>query len=39
MTTIAGRMEQAAKTGDEASIRRDLATLASYLARVEIAYE
>ena len=39
MTTIAGRVEQAAKVADEASIRRDLTTLASYLARVEIAYE
>ncbi|GAB1724951.1 MAG: hypothetical protein GDA65_03255 [Nitrospira sp. CR1.1] len=39
MTTIAGRMEQAAKAADEASIRQDLVALASYLARVEITYE
>ncbi len=39
MTIIAGRMEQAAKTADEASIRQDLNALTSYLARVEIAYE
>ncbi len=39
MTTIAGRVEQAAKAADEASIRQDLVALASYLARVEITYE
>ncbi len=39
MTTIAGRMEQAAKAADEASIRQDLVVLASYLVRVEITYE
>lgn len=39
MTIIAGRVEQAAKAADEASIRQDLIALASYLARVEIAYE
>ncbi len=39
MTTIAAHVEQAAKAGDDASIRTDLATLASYLARVEITYE
>jgi CheY-like chemotaxis protein/HPt (histidine-containing phosphotransfer) domain-containing protein len=39
MTTIAGRVEQAAKAADEASIRQDLVALASYLTQVEIAYE
>lgn len=39
MTTIAGRVEQAAKAADETSIRQDLVALASYLARVEITYE
>ncbi len=39
MTTIAGRVEQAAKAADEVSIRTDLVALASYLARIEIMYE
>lgn len=39
MTTIAGRVEQAAKAADEVSIRQDLVALASYLARIEITYE
>ncbi|MBA5875317.1 MAG: hypothetical protein GDA66_12320 [Nitrospira sp. CR1.2] len=39
MTTIAAELEQAAKTAAEATIRTHLATLASYLARVEITYE
>lgn len=39
ITTLAAHVEEAAKAADEASIRKDLATLASYLERVEIAYE
>ncbi|MGC3974012.1 MAG: Hpt domain-containing protein [Nitrospira sp.] len=39
MTTIAGRVEEAAKSANETSIRQDLIELASYLNRVEIAYE
>lgn len=39
MTTIAARMEQAAKTADETAIRNDLAIVASYLERVAITYE
>ncbi len=39
MTTIAGRVEDAAKAADGASIRQDLVELKSYLARVEITYE
>ncbi len=39
MTTIAARMEQAAKTADETAIRNDLAILASYLGRVVTTYE
>ena len=39
MTTIAGRVEQAAKAADEVSIRQDLVALSSYLARPEITYE
>ena len=39
MTTVAARLEQAAKTADEGSINRDLRTLASYLDRVTIVYE
>lgn len=39
MTTIAGRVEEAAKAADGASIRQDLVELESYLARVEITYE
>ena len=39
MTTVAARLEQAAKAADERSIRDDLATLTSYLNRVEILYE
>ena len=39
MTTIAGRVEEAAKVANGASIRQDLADLASYLNRVEITFE
>ena len=39
MTTIAGRMEEAAKVANGTSIRQDLLELASYLSRVEITYE
>ncbi|HQY57178.1 MAG: Hpt domain-containing protein [Nitrospira sp.] len=39
MTVIATRLEQAAKTTDEQSIRTDLPVLGSYLERVEIVYE
>lgn len=39
MTAVAARMEQAAKTADAESIRRDLAALASYLDRVEVVYD
>ena len=39
MTTIAAHVEEAAKAADESSIRKTLATLASYLERVEITYE
>lgn len=39
MTTIAGRMEDAAKAADGASIHQDLVELASYVKRVEITYE
>ena len=39
MTTIAGRMEEAAKVANGTSIRQDLLELASYLTRVEITYE
>lgn len=39
MTTVAARLEQAAKTTDGGSISRDLTALASYLDRVEIVYE
>lgn len=39
MTTMAARLEQAAKTADEGSIRRDLTALTSYLDRVEIVYD
>lgn len=39
MTTVAARMEQAAKTGDAGSIRGDLTALAVYLDRVEVVYD
>jgi HPt (histidine-containing phosphotransfer) domain-containing protein len=39
MTTVATRLEQAAKAADEGSIREDLTALASYLERAEIVYE
>lgn len=39
MTILAGRMEEAAKAANGASIRQDLVELASYLKRVEITYE
>jgi HPt (histidine-containing phosphotransfer) domain-containing protein len=39
MTTIAARLEQAAKTTDAGSICQDLSVLASYLDRVEVVYD
>lgn len=39
MTTVATRLEQAAKTADAESIRNDLSLLASYLDRVEVVYD
>ncbi len=39
MTTVAARLEQAAKIADQGAIRSDLTALASYLDRVEIVYE
>ena len=39
MTTVAARMEQAAKTGDAGSIHSDLTALAAYLDRVEVVYD
>jgi HPt (histidine-containing phosphotransfer) domain-containing protein len=39
MTTVAARLEQAAKAAETGSIRGDLTALASYLERVEILYE
>jgi HPt (histidine-containing phosphotransfer) domain-containing protein len=39
MTTVAARLEQAAKTADAGSIRNDLSLLASYLDRVEVVYD
>ncbi len=39
MTTIAGRVEDAAKAADGDSIRQDLVELKSYFARAEITYE
>ena len=38
MTTIAGRVEEAAKAANGELIHRDLIELASYLKRFEIAY-
>lgn len=39
MTTVAARMEQAAKTADAGSIRSDLAALTSYLDRIEVVFD
>lgn len=39
MTTVAARLEQAAKAAEEGSIHNDLTALASYLERIEIVYE
>lgn len=39
MTTVAARLEQAAKIADQGAILSDLTALASYLDRVEIVYE
>lgn len=39
MTTVAARLEQAAKTADAGSIRKDLTALASYLERVTVVYD
>ena len=39
MTTVAARMEQAAKTADAGSIRNDLAALTSYLDRIEVVFD
>ena len=39
VTEIAAIIEQAAKGADAATIRQELAALASYLERVEVVYE